>query len=338
MTIMPKVSIITATYNGEKFIERAIKSVLYQTFKDWEMIIVDDGSTDNTVKIIKEYSQKDPRIKLIELKQNSGGPAIPRTIACKESKGEYIAFLDQDDIYYPEYLELKVNYLEKHHDIDILSSLAWTFDEETKKIINYEIGGPVNTFIRKFVCEKGWYFKNYEIDEIGVIFRYFLLNNENFYKQKLLTFEPISLYSRHPQQSSYIENKDKDKLIKILQHYINEFNEYKLKNLGFSKNQDLAKYIIKFRKYWYSRLGNFYCLAGNLYKGRDAFKNSLKIGFNWFSLFFLLVSYLGFEPYRKIEYISRLIQRKLFWKIKVLFYKNKFRESYNKALKILQEL
>ncbi len=145
----PKVSIITPTYNRERFIERAIKSVLWQTFKNWEMIIVDDGSKDKTVEIVKKYTKEDPRIKLIELKENTGGPVIPRTIGCKKAKGEYIAFLDSDDIYYPEYLELKINYLDNHQEIDILTSLAWTFDENTKKIINVEHGGPVNNVMRK---------------------------------------------------------------------------------------------------------------------------------------------------------------------------------------------
>ncbi|GBD34505.1 Putative glycosyltransferase EpsE [bacterium HR35] len=331
---MPKVSIITPTYNGEKFIERAIKSVLWQTFKDWEMIIVDDASNDKTVKIVKEYAQKDSRIKLIELKENTGGPAIPRTIACKEAMGEYIAFLDQDDIYYPEYLELKINYLEKHPEIDILSSLAWTFDEETKKIIYVEHGGPVNTIVRKIVIIEGDYFKPEEVDEIGCIFRYLIVKN-NFKRHSLLSPEPITLYSRHPSQNSYVENKDAMKFVKRIEALINEFDEGTIKKIGDKKFLNYIKYV---RKIWYSRLGNFYCLANKLLERRKAFKNSLKIGFYWFSLFFLLLSYLGFEPYRKIEYFLRIIQRKLFWRTKVFVYKLKYPESYKKAKQILSKL
>ena len=334
---MPKVSIITPTYNGEKFIERAIKSVLWQTFKDWEMIIVDDASTDKTVKIVKEYAQKDSRIKLIELKENSGGPAIPRTIAYKEARGEYIAFLDQDDIYYPEYLELKINYLEKHPEIDILSSLAWTFDEETKKIIYVEHGGPVNYVMRRKVIEIGDYFHPEEngVDEIGMIYRYFLKEPYGFNKIKLLSPEPITLYSRHPSQNSYVENKDAMKFVKRIEALINEFDEETIKKIGNKKFLNYIKYV---RKIWYSRLGNFYCLANKLPEGRKAFKNSLKIGFYWFSLVFLLLSYLGFEPYRKIEYLLRLAQRKLFWRTKVFVYKLKYPESYKKAKQILSKL
>ncbi|GIW67113.1 MAG: hypothetical protein KatS3mg095_1011 [Candidatus Parcubacteria bacterium] len=334
---MPKVSIITPTYNGEKFIERAIKSVLWQTFKDWEMIIVDDGSTDKTVNIVKEYIKRDPRIKLIELKENTGGPAIPRTVACKEAKGEYIAFLDQDDIYYPEYLESKVNYLNNNPEIAILSSLAWTFDDSTKRVIYVEHGGPVNYVMKKRVIEIGEYFKPEQngVDEIGLIYRYFLKEKDGFSRAKLLTYEPITLYCRHPEQGYYVENKDALRFVKRIESLINEFNEETIDKIN---DKNFLRYIKKIRKIWYSRLGNFYCLAGNLYEGRKAFKESLKLGPYWFSLVFLLVSYLGFKPYRKIEYFSRLIQRKIFWKSKVLIYRFKYSKSYQKALKILKEI
>lgn len=335
---MPKVSIITSTYNGEKFIERAIKSVLWQTFKDWEMIIVDDGSKDKTVEIVKNSIKENPRIKLIELQENTGGPAIPRTIACKEGKGEYIAFLDQDDIFYPENLEKRVKYLDEHSEIDILTTMAWTFDEESKRIINYEHGGPVNFIVRKKVIEEAGYFKPEQngVDEIGMLYRYFLKNENNFYKQALLASEPLSLYSRHSQQGSYVETKNPLNFAKRIEALISEFSSEKLNYIKTDEN--LRKYIIKIFYIWYSRLGNFYCLAGNFEKGREAFTKSLKLGLNCFSLFFLLFSFLGYKNYRKIEFFLRKIQRNFLWKLKVLFYKRKFRKSYEKALKILKEL
>ncbi|BCX15613.1 MAG: hypothetical protein KatS3mg097_505 [Candidatus Parcubacteria bacterium] len=334
---MPKVSIITPTYNVEKFIERAIKSVLWQTFQDWEMIIVDDGSKDKTVEIVKKYVEKDPRIKLIERKENTGGPAIPRTIACKEAKGEYIAFLDQDDIFYPENLEKRVRYLDEHPEIDILFTMAWTFDEDTKKIVNYEHGGPVNLIVRRKVIEEAEYFKPEQngVDEIGMLYRYFLKAENNFSKQVILTKEPLSLYSRHPGQGSYVENKDPIKFVKRIESLIDEFSEEKISNIKI--DEKFRNYIKKIRYIWYSRLGNFYCLAGDFKKGKEAFKKSLRLHFNLFSLFFLILSFLGYKNYRKIEFLLRMIQRKILWKLKVFVYKRKFKESYDKALKILQE-
>lgn len=104
----PTVSIITPCYNSEKYIAETIQSVLNQSFTDWEWIIVDDCSKDDSVEIIKNYTDK--RIKLIELKRNSGA-AEARNIALNEANGRYITFIDSDDVWYPHFLETTLNYL-----------------------------------------------------------------------------------------------------------------------------------------------------------------------------------------------------------------------------------
>jgi teichuronic acid biosynthesis glycosyltransferase TuaG len=106
------VSIITPSYNSEKFIRDTIESVLFQTYKNWEMIIVDDVSPDNSNEIIEKYSKKDSRIKLIKLEKNSG-PAVARNRAIQEAKGRYIAFLDADDLWKPEKLEKQIKFMEE---------------------------------------------------------------------------------------------------------------------------------------------------------------------------------------------------------------------------------
>ena len=90
-----KVSIITPTYNHEKYIEDCIKSVLKQTYEDWEMIIIDDASTDNTVKIAEKYEKEDSRIKLIAHEENYGPYRLYETYneAFNKSKGQFIAIL-----------------------------------------------------------------------------------------------------------------------------------------------------------------------------------------------------------------------------------------------------
>src|ERR1035437_7682203 len=104
-----KISIIIPTYNCEKFIERAIESVLNQTFQDFEIIVVDDLSKDNTVSVVKDLQKKDSRIKLIELDKNSGGPALPKNKGFEVSTGEFVAYLDQDDEWLPNKLSEQVN-------------------------------------------------------------------------------------------------------------------------------------------------------------------------------------------------------------------------------------
>lgn len=102
------VSIITPVYNSEKYISETIKSVLSQSYSNWELIICDDCSTDNTAKVIKEFNDK--RIKFISLNENSGA-AVARNKALENSTGKFIAFLDADDIWKPNKLEEQLNFM-----------------------------------------------------------------------------------------------------------------------------------------------------------------------------------------------------------------------------------
>ncbi len=102
------VSIITPVYNSEKYIGETIESVLSQTYKNWELIIADDCSKDNTAGVISKFT--DPRIKYFKLKNNSGA-AVARNQALERAKGKYIAFLDADDMWKPEKLEKQLNFM-----------------------------------------------------------------------------------------------------------------------------------------------------------------------------------------------------------------------------------
>jgi len=106
----PLVSIITANYNASKYIDKTIQSVIKQTYSNWELIIVDDCSTDNSVIIIKKYQEFDKRIKLLKLEKNSGA-AIARNKAIEVAKGDFIAFLDSDDRWIENKLEIQVNFM-----------------------------------------------------------------------------------------------------------------------------------------------------------------------------------------------------------------------------------
>ena len=99
------ISVIVPTYNRADLISETIESILNQTYKYFELIIVDDGSTDNTEEVIRKF--KDSRIKYIKT-DNWGGPARPRNTGIKKTKGEYIAFCDDDDIWLPKKLEKQI--------------------------------------------------------------------------------------------------------------------------------------------------------------------------------------------------------------------------------------
>lgn len=107
------VSIITPLHNAADFFEQALESVLSQTYDEWELIIIDDRSTDNSVEIVKSYLEIDNRINLIQLEKNYGA-AVARNAGIEIAKGRYIAFLDSDDIWYPEKLERQLDFMQKN--------------------------------------------------------------------------------------------------------------------------------------------------------------------------------------------------------------------------------
>lgn len=132
-----KVSIITPNYNSEKFIEDSINSVISQTYDNWEMIIVDDCSSDNSQHKILSLANKDSRIKPILLKSNVGA-AEARNIALRKAKGNYIAFLDSDDLWNNEKLEKQINFM-------INNRVAFSF---TSYNVISESGKKISTVIK----------------------------------------------------------------------------------------------------------------------------------------------------------------------------------------------
>lgn len=127
------VSIIMPTYNSGHFIGKTIDSVLSQTYQNWEVIIVDDCSTDNTSKIVSSYTTKDNRIKYHRLDRNSGA-AVARNKAVELSKGKYIAFIDSDDIWFPEKLSKQINFMEKNNYT--FTSTSYTKIDEEGNFLN----------------------------------------------------------------------------------------------------------------------------------------------------------------------------------------------------------
>lgn len=108
------VSIITPSYNSESFIEEMIQAVLKQTYSNWELLITDDCSTDNTWNIIQKYAERDKRIKVNQLVNNSG-PGIARNNSIKHASGRFIAFCDSDDLWEPRKLEVQIQFMLKNN-------------------------------------------------------------------------------------------------------------------------------------------------------------------------------------------------------------------------------
>lgn len=130
------ISVIVSTYNRADFIKESVESILSQTFPVFEILIVDDGSSDNTKEIVMSIA--DERIKYIWQK-NQGIPAVTRNIGLKKAKGKYIAFLDSDDIWLPKKLEKQMKIFERNPNILLVSTNGYIFhtgDKRSKWILN----------------------------------------------------------------------------------------------------------------------------------------------------------------------------------------------------------
>ena len=168
MTKSDFVSIIMPSYNCGAFVSKSIESVLAQTWSGWELIFVDDCSTDDTQQIVVEYIAKDPRIKYHCLETNSGA-AVARNTALKMAKGRWIAFLDSDDLWAPEKLERQIafmkenNYAFSYHEyIEI--------DEQDAELGVYVSGKKhVDKFDMFACCWPGCLSVMYDAEKIGLI-------------------------------------------------------------------------------------------------------------------------------------------------------------------------
>lgn len=160
------VSIITPTYNCAKFIARTLDSVQAQTYQNWEMIIVDDRSQDNTKEIVEEYMKNDSRIKYHLLDENSGA-AVARTEAMKLAKGSYMAFLDSDDIWMPDKLERQIKWMDDNGYA--FSCTAYEQIDENDNLLNRTIKTIKKTDYNRLLldCPVGNSTVVYDVEKMG---------------------------------------------------------------------------------------------------------------------------------------------------------------------------
>ncbi len=129
---MATVDIILSTYNRVHYLKEAVESVCLQTFQDWELIIVNDGSTDETRALIDQYSQADPRIRAIH--QPNAGLARARNNGIRAARSKYLAFLDDDDVWLNEKLEKQIAHFETHPKLGFLYSRAHVTDNQLRHL------------------------------------------------------------------------------------------------------------------------------------------------------------------------------------------------------------
>ena len=181
------ISVIMSVYNGEKYLVQAIDSILNQTYQNFEFIIIDDCSTDNSSHILQEYAQKDSRIKIIKKEKNIGIKGFIKNLNLGMSlaKGKYIARMDADDISLPERFQKQVDFLEKNSDFTICHHRVKLNINGTEELHKYHVSK--NTPIKQTLEDITKY--NF-IYTCSVVFRNIPVNMPDWYK-----FLPIGDYT-----------------------------------------------------------------------------------------------------------------------------------------------
>lgn len=165
---MPRVSVIMPAYNGAATIAESIESVLAQTYTDWELIICDDCSTDNTYEIASVYTKRHPNIKLLRNEKNLG-PGAARNHCIRHACGEYLAIMDCDDLSDPKRFEKQVVFLDAHPEYALVSVWAVMFDKDgVWRTLRYPLTPSKNkvAFISQFLYG-GTLLKRSVVDEVG---------------------------------------------------------------------------------------------------------------------------------------------------------------------------
>ena len=139
---MPRVSVIVPAFNYAQYLGEALGSMLAQTFADWECVIVDDGSTDDTPAVARGFVARDPRFRYV--RQDNAGLAAARNRGLAESTGEYVQFLDADDRLSPRKLEKHAAFLDAHPDVEFVYSLATFFRTEEPDRVLYSLHGHLS--------------------------------------------------------------------------------------------------------------------------------------------------------------------------------------------------
>ncbi|MCC6818447.1 MAG: glycosyltransferase [Bacteroidia bacterium] len=232
---LPLIDVLTSVYNSEKYIDNAIKSILWQSYPNVNLIIVTDPCTDATVEIIKTYQEKYPNILLIENKEHKGF-IESLNIGLNASTGKYIVRMDLDDLIHPLKFEKQFNFLSDHLDCDVVSSGMIIFNEksELKSVTyreDYELH-KITLFFFSPISHAASMFKGEVLRNIQYQNGYNYAEDYNIWSRLLDKYktavlqEPLYLYRTHSEQTTNERNKSKivDTLKKIISDILSKVN------------------------------------------------------------------------------------------------------------------
>ena len=189
MPKIPKVSVIVPAYNVSKYIQDALISLEKQTFSDFEVLIVDDGSTDDTAAVVQKFTQRDSRFKLLH--KANAGLSSARNYGISHAQGEYIALLDGDDVYHKDKLATHVARLYSRADVGVVYSASQTIRDDGKPTFISLSGKPVHPNpLLALLC------KNFIGHGSNAVFRRCLISEVGGFNESLLSWEDVDLWLR----------------------------------------------------------------------------------------------------------------------------------------------
>ena len=185
----PTVSVIVPAYNVSKYIQDALTSLEKQTFSDFEVLVVDDGSTDDTAAVVEKFTQRDNRFQL--LKKQNGGLSSARNYGIRHARGEYIALLDGDDVYHRDKIATHVARLYNQPDVGVVYSASQTIRDDGKPTFISLSGKPVHSNpMLALLC------KNFVGHGSNAVFRRCLISEVGEFDENLRSWEDVDLWLR----------------------------------------------------------------------------------------------------------------------------------------------
>lgn len=273
----PKVSVIIPVYNGAKNLKETIESILNQTFKDFEVIVIDDCSTDNSREIVTKYFGS--KVKLIVHQKNMGGPAPTKNTGINEAKGEYLAFTDHDDIWFPTKLEKQIAVLEEDKEAVANFTNGYILNNDTGENIAQRWGKINEKPERKETLEK-LLNQNFILSTTSALIRKSVIAKIGGFDDKMkladdyemwlrlantgrltFIFEPLFQWRYHLTSLSHNEEKHLTDLIYIYEKFRKSV-----------KDKEYDDIIQRKLSGYYKRLGNYY-LANKKYEQAKASYN-----------------------------------------------------------------
>ena len=229
----PKISVIMSVYNSEKYLVESIESILNQTFEDFEFIIINDGSTDGSLDIIKKYQKKDKRIILIDNKKNLG---LIKSLnkGLEKSRGKYIARMDSDDISLHERFKKQINFLEHNESVFLIGTEGYNIDEFgnlTTKARRLDNFSEIRKKLPKvdLFCHPSVMFRN---------------EGNIFYREKAIYCEDYDLWLRPLSEGKVLVNLKKD----LIRYRVSKYS------VSMNKAAKQQLFVEKIRQFYFQRL------------------------------------------------------------------------------------